>query len=229
MNSEHKPYKERKFRLPPGFSDNDFNDITPFDETTSLPERPKKRRVDQTKYQEQLVSLAIRGDKEAFQHIYKQYFRLVCAMIYQKVSTKEDVEDLAQETFLRAWRNLPNLRKPKRFLPWLLSIARHLVTDWYRSTARNPESSFQNLDFLSKNEDPSKRLSSLEEHEQIIRSLRKLPEKYRLVLIMRFLEGLSPVNISARLNEPSGTIRNRIFRALEKMEILMNHENRKRR
>ena len=171
-----------------------------------------------------LVTAAKRGSREAFQELFTKYFRLVTVMIYQKIPRASEVEDIAQETFLRAWRGLPDLRKPQRFLPWLLKIARRLVADWHRAAARDRATTGHNLDSVARHDDPGGHLAVTEERVRLLEALERLPDRYRLVLTLRFLEGLTPRGIAERLGEPSGTIRNRIFRGLAKLSKLIDEE-----
>jgi RNA polymerase sigma-70 factor, ECF subfamily len=169
---------------------------------------------------EQLAAIAAAagGDREAFQRLYRAYFRLVSVVIFQKVPADADVEDLVQETFLHAWRGLPRLRDPRRFVPWILRIARHVVTDWHRTAARQPEGE-RGLDVApAGREPPDGRIAADEERTRMLAALRTLPDPYRIVLTLRFLDDMTPAQIAARMGEPDGTIRNRIFRALEKLE-----------
>jgi RNA polymerase sigma-70 factor, ECF subfamily len=168
-----------------------------------------------------LVSAAQGGNQEAFRKLFERYFRLVSVMIYQKVPAAADVEDLTQETFLRAWRGLPALRTPTRFMPWLMKIARRLIADWHRRAVREPGFVHQPLEAVAHTDDSGRQLAAAEDHRRLLQALDQLPERYRLVLTFRFLEGLAPQDIARRLGEPGGTIRNRIFRGLEKLAALM--------
>lgn len=172
-----------------------------------------------------LVAAAVTGSQEAFRKLFDRYVRLVSVLIYQKIPRASDVEDLAQETFLRAWSGLPRLRNPRRFLPWLLRIARHLVADWHRAAARQPPMTERRLEGLPQEDDPGRRLESREEQDRLLHNLERLPERYRLALTMRFLEGITPQDIAQRLGEPSGTIRNRIFRGLQKLGKLIDENS----
>ena len=174
-----------------------------------------------------LVAAARAGSREAFQQLFHRYFRLVAVMLYQKINRTPDVEDLTQETFLRAWRGLSRLREPGCFVPWLLSIARRLVTDWHRSAGRELNAVSRPLETLARDEDPSRRMAAAEEHDRLLAALDRLPDQYRLVLTLRFLEGLSPQDIARRLGEPDGTVRNRVFRGLKKLAALMDERRTK--
>ncbi len=171
-----------------------------------------------------LVADAIAGGRDAFQHLYRKYFRLISVVIFQRISAAADVEDLAQETFLHAWRGLPQLRDPARFVPWLLRIARRVVTDWRRAAARRRDDDRRLADAPADGGAPDGRIAAAEEQARMLAALRRIPDPYRIVLTMRFLEDLTPSQIALRLGEPDGTIRNRIFRALQKLERVLRAE-----
>ncbi|HAK97518.1 MAG TPA: hypothetical protein DCM87_21640 [Planctomycetes bacterium] len=176
-----------------------------------------------------LVADAIAGGRDAFQQLYRRYFRLISVMIFQKIPAAGDVEDLAQETFLHAWRGLPQLRDPARFVPWLLRIARRVVTDWRRAAARRRDEDRRLADAPADGGAPEGVIAAAEEQARMLAALRRIPDPYRIVLTMRFLEDLTPSQIANRLGEPDGTIRNRIFRALQKLERALRAEKDTRR
>jgi RNA polymerase sigma-70 factor (ECF subfamily) len=176
-----------------------------------------------------LIAAAAAGDPNAFQQLYRKYFRLISVVIYQKIPAAADVEDLAQETFLHAWRGLPRLRDARRFVPWLLRIARHVVTDWHRAAARQPDDARGLADAAAGGDEPGGTMATAEERTRVLAALRDLPEPYRIVLTLRFLEDMTPAQIATRMGEPDGTIRNRIFRALEKLERILRPEKDTRR
>ncbi len=200
-------------------------------ERPSQPKTPKKRPNIREKGKapppsdKQLVCSAISGNKQAFQQLYFKYYKLVTAMLYQKISNPSDAEDLVQESFLKAWSSLPKLRNPDRFLPWLIRIVSHLATDWQRKKQRRAgKTAFSGdtiINMLPYTKDPGARLSSDEEIHAIFTALKQLPQKQRVVLTMRFLEELTPAEIAAKLCEPAGTIRNRIFRGLNRLEKIL--------
>jgi RNA polymerase sigma-70 factor (ECF subfamily) len=180
--------------------------------------------------EKKLVLQAVSGNRTAFQKLYFKYHKLVTAIVYQKVSHTDDIEDLVQESFLKAWRSLPKLRDPDRFLPWLIRIVSHLATDWQRSRKRKAARNTTSVNAVlytipSHNEkDPGDRITQNEEYKSILEALKLLPEKQRIVLTMRFLEELTPSDIAKKLCEPPGTIRNRIFRGLKKLEKLVHRK-----
>lgn len=176
-----------------------------------------------------LVAEAIAGSRGAFQQLYRRYFRLISVMIFQKISVAADVEDLAQETFLNAWRGLPQLRDPARFVPWLVRIARRVISDWRRAAAKRRDENRRVADAPANAGAPEAAIAAAEEQARMLAALRRIPEPYRIALTMHFLEDLTPAQIANRLGEPDGTIRNRIFRGLQKLESALRAEKRTRR
>ncbi len=163
------------------------------------------------------------GGNEAFERLVDKYWRLVISWIRPRVRSVAEAEDVAQESFIRAFRALKSLEDPERFMSWLLRIAKNVAADNARR-CRN----VQSLDRMCEDgeppvaapavqEDPGDRIDRDEEFGSVLREVHRLPEKYRLVVMLRYFEGFSGSEISAILGEPEGTVRNRLFRALDKL------------
>jgi RNA polymerase sigma-70 factor (ECF subfamily) len=171
--------------------------------------------------------LARSSGDEPCRRLVAKYWRLLIAWIRHRVKDASEAEDVAQETFIRAFRALDRLADPDRFLPWLLRIAANRATDLARKR-RNDQSLDRLLEdgelpphLSSPQEDPGRQIDIEEECRLVWRAVERLPEKYRLVMMLRYLEGLSGIEIAAALGEPEGTIRNRLFRAHEKIRRLL--------
>ena len=168
------------------------------------------------------------GDRAVVESAYRvlteRYWRVVLVLCRSRVSSDRDAEDLSQEAFLRAFRSLGQLEQPKLFLGWLLRISRNLATDHLRK--RKPEASLEGLRDRGIDVPQAKvhsargvqeTLEREEEMRRVMTAVDRLPEKYRTVLGLRYLEGFSNREVADRLGEPQGTIRNRLFRALGKL------------
>ncbi|HZN58396.1 MAG TPA: RNA polymerase sigma factor [Planctomycetota bacterium] len=167
-----------------------------------------------------------RVQREAgFRWLMNRYWKLVAVVVAQKLRDRREAEDVTQEAFLRAFRALEKLEQPAAFLGWILRIAQNLSTD--RLRARKPTVS---LDLLgdaaaeSRPINPNDEVASVEgaleseeEWASVLTALGELPESYREVVTLRYLEGLDGKAMSQLLGEPEGTIRNRLFRALDKI------------
>jgi RNA polymerase sigma-70 factor (ECF subfamily) len=162
--------------------------------------------------------------ESAYRILTERYWKVVLVLFRSRVSSERDAEDLSQEAFLRAFRSLGQLQEPKLFLGWMLRICRNLATDHLRK--RKPEASLEGLgergvDAQSQNDDSAQKVQATLEREEemtrVMKAVDRLSEKYRTVVVLRYLKGLSNRELAERLGEPEGTIRNRVFRALGKL------------
>lgn len=166
--------------------------------------------------EKKLVTLALDGDTEAFGELVDAYWAKITALVYQKLGRFPEVEDIVQETFIKAYNSLPQLRKAGNFAAWLYQIASKLCIDHLRSRKRKKgvsldEMKEKDLQF----EKPESDFTPSDLFDEIMQIVGSLPEIYRVVVTLRFLEGMSCKEIAQHLDEPQGTIRNRLFRANE--------------
>src|ERR1700710_114154 len=94
----------------------------------------------------QLVELGLDGNREAFGQLVARYQSPVCALAYSACRDISRSEDLAQETFIIAWRKLGDLKEPAKFKSWLYGIARNLINSTFRQQTRNPLAAAEQLD-----------------------------------------------------------------------------------
>lgn len=167
-----------------------------------------------------LVRLAKAGDREAFDALARRYYRMVSILALQKIRNRADAEDLVQESFVRAYRALESLREDDRFGGWLYHIAQKICLDHLRKSGRHDapvrlEASHPGV----APEDPAHvALEVAEEQTRVAAAIANLPEKYRLVVTLRFLEKKSYREIALHLGEPDGTVANRIHRAMKMLQ-----------
>ncbi|MHC4660500.1 MAG: RNA polymerase sigma factor [Planctomycetota bacterium] len=167
----------------------------------------------------ELVNRAKKGDREAGDKLIRRYWKQIGVYIYQKLGPFGEWEDLLQEIFAKALRSLGQVKHPERFGPWLYTIAGTACIDHLRSQKRKGQSG-------SLEEVPEVMLASPagnpaingETLEAVREAIGELPDNYRTVITLRFLEGMSAKEIAGFLGEPAGTIRNRIFRANRMLE-----------
>ncbi len=147
------------------------------------------REVDQ-----QLVERAQRGDKRAFELLVMKYQRKLARLLSRLVRDPAEVEDVAQEAFIKAYRALPSFRGDSAFYTWLYRIA--------INTAKNCAT-------------PEDELIGKQIAATVNRAMDALPEDLRTAITLREIEGLSYEEIASVMNCPIGTVRSRIFRARE--------------
>jgi RNA polymerase sigma-70 factor (ECF subfamily) len=153
---------------------------------------------------EDLIRRILRGDTALFEHVIKRYERLVYGFMLRKVSDMGTAQDLAQETFLISFENLARLKDHARLKSWIMGIAGNLVRDHYkrRKLVGLPDSFEAELTGL----DPLQAAEQSERHEYMFRALTRLSERYRAVLIKRYLEGQEYKDIAEDLGLSIGAV-----------------------
>ncbi|GIX30486.1 MAG: RNA polymerase sigma-H factor [Porticoccaceae bacterium] len=176
---------------------------------------------------EQLVARARRGDKRAFDLLVLKYQYRLQALVARYFQDPEEIADVVQDTFVKAYRALGNFRGESRFYTWLYRIAvntakNHLVARSRRPPADDVEvESAEQLDAgdsLRDVDSPENLFLRDELEELVLRAIDALPEELRTALTLREFEGLSYEEIAKAMGCPVGTVRSRIFRAREAID-----------
>ncbi|NIR32349.1 MAG: RNA polymerase sigma factor RpoE [Gammaproteobacteria bacterium] len=171
-----------------------------------------------------LVERTQRGEKEAFDLLVLKYQHKLIKLISRYIRDPSEVLDVAQESFLKAYRALPNFRGDSAFYTWLYRIAintakNHLVSQGRRPTEGdlNPEDAEQyDMSPELKDSATPERLMLKDEIERtVVRAIDELPADLKTAITLRELEGLSYEEIADAMDCPIGTVRSRIFRARE--------------
>ena len=174
---------------------------------------------------ESLILDAINGKASAFGLLYNKYNVQIYRFIYLKVSHREEAEDLTHQVFLNAWQNIKNYRfKGFPFSSWLYQIARNQVIDHYRT--KKDVSDIENI------EEPETLGSSLSEKldldmeiEIVKKAIPKLKPEQQDIIILRFVDDLSPKEVSIALKRPESTIRVLQHRAIKNLQKIINKSN----
>ncbi len=182
------------------------------------------REIDQ-----QLVERVQRGDKAAFNLLVVKYQRKIFRLLSRLIRDQAEIEDVAQEAFIKAYRALPNFRGDSAFYTWLYRIAintakNYLVSQGRRaptSTATDIEDAetFDDGDHLRDLNTPDSMLVTKQVGDAVNRAIDQLPEDLRTAIVLRELEGLSYEEIAESMQCPIGTVRSRIFRAREAIAL----------
>ena len=174
-----------------------------------------------------LVERTVAGDQKAFELLVIKYERRIQRLIGRMVRDVDLVEDIAQETFIRAYRALAQFRGEAQFYTWLYRIAVNTAKKALMELKRNPtvsENSFKSDDDdetspleneLTSSETPESLLAGKEIAQMVNTAMEALPEELRQAITLREIEGLSYEEIAEAMNCPIGTVRSRIFRARE--------------
>ena len=209
--------------------------------TDDVPASPVEKKVDSDAV---LVERTVAGDQKAFELLVIKYQRRIQRLIGRMVRDVDLVEDIAQETFIRAYRALAQFRGEAQFYTWLYRIAVNTAKKSLMDLKRNPtvsENAYKSDDDdetspveneLTSSETPEAVLASKEIAEIINTAMEGLPEELRQAITLREIEGLSYEEISEAMNCPIGTVRSRIFRAREaisaKVKPLLENQSGKR-
>jgi RNA polymerase sigma-70 factor, ECF subfamily len=169
-----------------------------------------------------LVEEARRGNTAAFGELVLRYERRLMRVIGQFVSDSIQVEDLAQETFIRAFQRLDQFDPSRRFGPWLFRIGVNLTLDYLRRRKRRGWWALFTDSTGDRAPDPacSDPRETLDLSQEVQRVLEQLPENYRTVLVLRDLENFSTSEIAAILNRKEATIRWRLAEARTRFQEL---------
>lgn len=179
-----------------------------------------EREVDQ-----QLVVRAQHGDQQAFGLLVSKYQRKLARLLSRLIRDPAEVEDVAQETFIKAYRALGNFRGDSAFYTWLYRIGINTAKNYLVSQGRRAPTStdfdseeaegFDDGDLLRDINTPERMLFTKEIGETVNAAMEALPEDLRTAITLREIEGMSYEDIAKMMDCPIGTVRSRIFRARE--------------
>jgi RNA polymerase sigma-70 factor, ECF subfamily len=178
------------------------------------------REVDQL-----LVERAQRGDKHAFELLVLKYQRKLARLLSRFIRDQAEIEDVAQEAFIKAYRALPSFRGESAFYTWLYRIGINTAKNYLVALGRRAPTTtefdsdeaenFEDADQLRDINTPESELSTKQIAQTVNQAMDALPEELRTAITLREIEGLSYEEIAGIMNCPIGTVRSRIFRARE--------------
>jgi RNA polymerase sigma-70 factor (ECF subfamily) len=173
----------------------------------------------------ELVARVQRGDKRAFDLLVLKYQRKIMRLLSRMIRDPADVEDVAQEAFIKAYRALPQFRGDSAFYTWLYRIAINTARNWQVASARRPSTpnaietedgeTFSQIDNLTDIGTPESLMASRQVVETVNQAINSLPDDLRTAILLREIEGMSYEDIAISMDCPIGTVRSRIFRARE--------------
>src|ERR1035437_9215357 len=169
-----------------------------------------------TNNDEELVSASLSGNRDAFGRIVARYQSLVCSLAYSATGSLTASEDLAQETFVTAWKQLGCLREPEKLRAWLCGIARNLINHSLRQHVREPSHRAESLDEISGSHapgpQPGEQTISNEEQAILWRSIKRIPETYREPLVLFYREHQSIETVAQNLELTEDAVKQRLSR-----------------
>jgi len=164
----------------------------------------------------QLVEWSLTGDRDAFGKIVQRYQSLVCSITYGATGSLSLSEDIAQETFLTAWRKLEGLSDATRLRAWLCGIARNLTQNFLRRGQREPATTAESMEAIGElpapEPSPASQAVSREEEAILWRALERIPDTYREPLILFYREHRSIERVAEELELSEDAVKQRLAR-----------------
>lgn len=165
---------------------------------------------------EEALTHAAQGDREAFGVLYDRYVGRIYNYIYYRTGNQHDAEDLTSRVFTRAMKHITNYQdRGVPFSAWLYRIAHNLVANWHRDNSRKQEISLDDSYWISSDvEMPEYILMKVEEKEALLEVIQGLPDDRQLLLILKFVEHLSNAEIGAVMGRTEGAVKSLYHRTL---------------
>jgi len=182
---------------------------------------------------QQLVARVQKGDTRAFDLLVLKYQHRIFGLVSRYIRDADEVQDVAQEAFIKAYRALPNFRGESAFYTWLYRIAINTAKNYLVARSRRPPGTDVELDdaeylenggSLRDIESPENLLFGAELKSVVDRAIGALPEDLRTAITLREFDGLSYEDIADIMDCPVGTVRSRIFRAREAIDTMVRKQ-----
>jgi len=176
---------------------------------------------------QQLVERVQKGDKRAFDLLVLKYQHKILALISRYMRDQDEIQDVAQEAFVKAYRALPKFRGDSAFYTWMYRIAINTAKNYLVARSRRPPGTdvdvedaeyFEGPSALKDIQNPENALYGEELKQVVERAIKSLPEDLRAAVTLREFDGLSYEDIADVMECPVGTVRSRIFRAREAID-----------
>jgi RNA polymerase sigma-70 factor (ECF subfamily) len=181
----------------------------------------------------ELVRRCQAGDSEAFDELVVRYRTRVFAMIYNMVHNEQDAWDLAQESFVKAWKSIKRFRRHSSFYTWIYRIVMNVTIDWLRKKQiKGAGTEFDDAIHLKETDPasrtvpkadplPHERMQHAEIRARIEKAIKQLSPEHRAVILMKEIEGMQYHEIAETLGCSIGTVMSRLFYARKKLQHLL--------
>ena len=176
-----------------------------------------------------LIEKTLSGDEEAFAEIVKIYLNQIYNFVFRLAGDCDAADDLTQETFVKAWRNLKKFDQKRNFKTWLFTIAKNTAFDWLKKKKEIPFSTFADEEgeswlenVVDENILPDEILERSDLAEEMEKIIQKLPPHYRAILLLHYKEDFSLHEIAEIIGELYNTIKSRHQRGLVRLKELFS-------
>lgn len=197
----------------------------PFEDPVTRPVLPEPD-------EKSLVQRAKQGDLSAYDQLVRMYQERIYATIYHMTANHEDANDLAQESFIKAFRALKSFKGDSSFFTWVYRIAINKTINFLKQRKKRAQMSLNDLDFnaehdpdlvaLISEKTPRRDLNLTELQEKLNAAMLKLSEVHRLVVTLHDIQGLSHDEISRIMDCNTGTVRSRLFYARQQLQAFLS-------
>jgi len=175
-----------------------------------------------------LIEKVKKGNKGAFDFLVNKYYPRVYASLFSFTKSKEDSEDLAQQTFIKVWQQIESFRGDSAFFTWIYRIAINLAKNFVVSSSYKKQKANTSIQDAAIEITSYENIESVLTHNQSMQEIKDfiktMPESLKTAFTLRESEGKSYEEISIITNTPIGTVRSRIFRARESIIEFMQKE-----
>jgi RNA polymerase sigma-70 factor (ECF subfamily) len=179
---------------------------------------------------EKLVSQYLAGDKKSLEILIKKYLQSIYNFTFRFTGNPFDTEDIVQEIFVKAWKNIKKFDSKKSFKTWLFTIAKNTSIDFLRKKKATPFSAYENEQgenlFLENLKElsplPDELCAQQETIEGFNSAIKKLSPKYREIFALHTQLGLTFSEIAEKINEPLNTVKSRYRRGLTVLKKIFN-------
>jgi len=163
-----------------------------------------------------LVCAARQGDRQAIQKLLETHWRWLKGLLYSVLGNADDVDEALQSVCVLLLDKIGTLKDPESFKPWLASVARNLALTQRQKRARKPvglDEFSAGTDTPDPQQNVLEAITRQEQHQQVLQAIELLPEKYREVFVMKYMQDMSYAEIGDILNLPLTTVQMRLVRA----------------
>lgn len=177
--------------------------------------------------EEDVLSRASQGDREAFGLLYERYIERIFNYVYYRTGNLHDAEDLTARVFQRAMNHIHNYTdRGVPFSAWLYRIAHNLVANWHRDRSRRQEIPLNDLPIVpSKDDRPEATLVRSQDQDVLLRLIRQLPAERQTLLILKFVENLSNAEIGQIMGRSEGAVKSLYHRTLLALRDQIGDQN----
>lgn len=172
----------------------------------------------------ELVKQSVKGNQNAFAELLSRYKNLVYSVVLRMVNDSEEANDLAQEIFIKIYKNLDKYQPEYKFSTWIIRITTNHVIDFRRKkkqeTVSIDDMVYEPSDYIT----PESSYIEKERNTSIFSALNSLPDMYKIPIVLYHQQGLSYQEIAQMIGEPLSKVKNRIFRGRKMLKELLSEE-----